>query len=175
MLESLGQLNVWVAGKPRPKGSWRAIKGKHGKVVMLPSNPDAKVWEKRVQDAASAIYHAEGERAPMAGEIFVNARFYISRPKSHYRASGELKPIIRELGPITRGTGDVDKLPRAILDALQKAGVFADDSQVTDLISRKRWANTGGVAIYVAQKSKCKVDYTSPISDPEDTGSEDAG
>lgn len=38
---------------------------------------------------------------------------------------------------------DVDKLSRAVLDALSMAGIWGDDSQVTHLCATKRVAEIG--------------------------------
>lgn len=70
------------------------------------------------------------------GPMFVQATFWLPRPKSHYRTNGELKPVA-QWWPITRP--DTDKLTRALLDALTLAGVWVDDSQVVQLTAEKSY------------------------------------
>jgi Holliday junction resolvase RusA-like endonuclease len=73
------------------------------------------------------------------GPIRVKIEFRIPRPK---------KPK-HEL-PISRMAGDIDKLSRAILDALTIGGLIIDDSYVVSLTATKRYSPTmPGVTVYV--------------------------
>lgn len=55
--------------------------------------------------------------------------FTFDRPKS--------APKSRRVWPVTRSSGDLDKLCRAVFDALVDAGVMRDDSQVVRLTTSK--------------------------------------
>jgi hypothetical protein len=65
----------------------------------------------------------------LEGPVSVDVVFTFDRPKS--------APKSRSCWPITRSSGDVDKLVRAVHDALVDAGVMRDDSQVVRLVAEK--------------------------------------
>ncbi|RZU30472.1 endodeoxyribonuclease RusA [Blastococcus saxobsidens] len=65
----------------------------------------------------------------LEGPVSVAVVFTFDRPKS--------APKSRRVWPVTRSSGDVDKLLRAVLDALVDAGVMRDDSQVVRLTASK--------------------------------------
>lgn len=79
------------------------------------------------------------------GAVRVLVTFYLPRPKAHYRASGELHPKAPAF-PV--GRPDVDKLCRAVLDALTQVA-FDDDSQVVDLVAAKEYADSEPVGAAV--------------------------
>ena len=64
------------------------------------------------------------------------------------------RPTSRPTPPAVKRNGDVDKLARAVLDALVTGRAFSDDSQVIKLSATKRIAEPGeqsGVHIVVAE------------------------
>ena len=75
---------------------------------------------------------------PMAVEVI----FWLPRPKSHYRANGQLKPAA-PWWPTNQRTGDLDHYVRALNDALTQAGIWGDDSQVVQLTAFKRYDDHG--------------------------------
>jgi crossover junction endodeoxyribonuclease RusA len=91
----------------------------------------------------SIAWHARQAAGPARwdGPVHVDLTFVFVRPAAHYgtgRNARVLKPSAPAF-PATRGQGDVDKLARAVLDALTASGVFLDDSQVSSLAARKVW------------------------------------
>jgi crossover junction endodeoxyribonuclease RusA len=71
--------------------------------------------------------------------LFLTFRF--SRPKSHFgtrNGSPYLKTTAPSF-PTTRNLGDLDKLQRAILDALTSVA-YNDDSQVVQIIAHKEYS-----------------------------------
>jgi len=69
--------------------------------------------------------------------------FYLPRPRGHF-GSGKNSDKLKPSAP-SRPTGkpDRDNLDKAVCDAITAAGVWADDSQVTDGRIRKRYATLG--------------------------------
>lgn len=116
-----------VLGRPQPQGSVRAFMVK-GKPRLTSDNPKMKPWR---QDAGWLAAQA-GQRAgwKMGDEqiepVNVTARFTFARPKSaSKRREHTVKP-------------DIDKLGRALLDAMTGI-LYADDSQVVSLMLSKRY------------------------------------
>jgi Holliday junction resolvase RusA-like endonuclease len=136
-----------VEGTPQPQGSSRAFMHK-GRPVITSANPKLRPWRARLDTSFAARV---GDRSPMIGPVSVTMTFRMPRPKSHTGASG-LTPSARGAAPDTRP--DVDKLARAVNDALTTAGVLYDDSQITRIIAAKRYADpheAPGVTIAVSQ------------------------
>lgn len=118
-------LTFRVHGTPATKGSLKPVpRGKH--IALIESHTTSKPWREAVKWAAlQAIVDREGTGAPFAtlsGPIVVEVVFTFAKPKS--------APKTRRTWPITRKSGDVDKLLRNVFDALADAAVFGDDSQV---------------------------------------------
>src|SRR5260370_23539303 len=59
----------------------------------------------------------------------VQITFYLPRPKSHYGTGGNAGQVKSQFAAAWPMVRDFDKLTRPILDALQLAGVVADDKQ----------------------------------------------
>lgn len=115
-------LVVTVFGKPVTQGS--KTRTKWG---IRDDNADRlRPWREAVKQAA---LDALAGRARLEGPVAVEVVFTFDRPKS--------APKSRPCWPITRSSGDLDKLQRALFDALTDAGVWRDDSQVIDVRARK--------------------------------------
>ncbi|MGH9249435.1 MAG: RusA family crossover junction endodeoxyribonuclease, partial [Acidimicrobiales bacterium] len=73
---------------------------------------------------------------PMTGPVAVALRFTLRRPAS--------APKRRRTWPIGARSGDIDKLQRAILDALTDVGVWKDDAQVVHVDAGKDYQGADG-------------------------------
>jgi Holliday junction resolvase RusA-like endonuclease len=113
--ERAALLAVWVPGRPKTKGSMRVRNAKTG--AMSEAVEGSKRWRQLVHYATVAEMARSGDAEvyPLAGSVHVDAWFYL--------------PV----DPTGRRAGDLDKLARNLLDALQDAGVYTDDVQVTEL------------------------------------------
>jgi crossover junction endodeoxyribonuclease RusA len=115
-----------VPGRPYPQGSLRAFKTKTGAIVTPQKNT--------VLSYRGDIQNHYGEPSPVEGPVAVTVEFRFMRPKSHFNKSG-LKPA----APVEMTQSpDVDKLARAVLDALT-AYAYHDDKQVVTLDATKVW------------------------------------
>lgn len=68
----------------------------------------------------------------------IKVTFLFARPQSHYRTNGQLKPSAPR--HCTSRIGDLDKLCRALCDALQGL-CYLDDSQIIELNANRRYAS----------------------------------
>lgn len=145
-------LDVFVPGKPAPKGS---TKGFHrgGRVIITADNgPDQRDWSSRVRDAVGRAWRLDDvefdapreawEYGPTARPVHVVVDFVMPR-----RASAPK----RRTDPHVRKP-DGDKLTRCVWDALTHI-VWVDDAQVVSWAGGKREAEIGetpGARIRVA-------------------------
>jgi len=143
-----------VVGKPATKGSWRAITNKKtGKALFIPDNKRSKGWEGAVTTAARKAHG--GEPWPKGIAVHLSVVFFFTRPKSHHPTkagkpdSTRLKPSA-PAHPTSRASGDLDKLVRAIGDALSDI-VYVDDAQIVSIEAEKVYHRWQGVSVTVEE------------------------
>jgi hypothetical protein len=131
---------VWVPGRPRPKGSLKCRGG--ASHSMEEDNPESKPWRIKMAGALRAdrdrrvreLFFAPEFRGTWRGAVDV-AVFAFFEPDGVGASS--LGAPLR-----THDGGDVDKLSRNVLDALQDGNasspaVLGDDSLVIGLMAEK--------------------------------------
>ena len=109
------------------QGSKRSV----GHGILLETNKRLRPWRALVTDAALATNQP---LTPHPVSISITFRFL--RPKGHYNKSGLSPKAPTHL--TSKQKGDIDKLSRAILDALT-GSLLQDDSQVVSLSAHKRY------------------------------------
>ncbi len=122
-------ISFQVHGLPIPQGSTRAWV-LHGKPVITSSAKGLNTWRRLVADVAQDYAPTE----PWEGPVGIELHFGLPKPKS--------APKRKRVWPDKRP--DLDKLTRAVLDALTYV-VFADDSQVVDIRASKDYGAPGVV------------------------------
>jgi hypothetical protein len=136
------EVRIAIPGHPATKGSMVCI-GRVGKRahVVIESHGTAKPWLDAVtlwcRKKLAGRYKAAA-RQPLGAEC----TFTLERPKGHYgtgRNAGILKARFEDAQPVGHDTGDVDKLLRVVLDALQKSDVIPDDCAVIEATTRKSY------------------------------------
>lgn len=130
---------LFVPGKPITQGS-KDYKGRNtrGKAILVESADGLAEWRQRIAWAG----HGHGWR-PYDGPCSVDLEFVVPRPVSTPKR--RTPPAIRK--------PDVDKLLRAVLDALTGVA-WTDDARVIDTRARKRLAEldeTPGVYIAITR------------------------
>jgi Holliday junction resolvase RusA-like endonuclease len=135
MTEPSWDLVLIVPGKPRTQGSlglWRAADGTERARHSDETKNHRNLLVERAQQAW-------GDKPPLEGPVLVSIVAVFARPKGHFgtgRNASVLKPGAPQV-PTSRGAGDLDKIARLVLDGLDVAGVYLDDSQVAMLQSWK--------------------------------------
>lgn len=140
-LDDLAPTHIWrfnVFGKPVPQGSWVPFISKStGRAMAKPSNEkELNAWRKLVADTANAC-RPPWLHEPYDGPVYVKLVYVRRRNDSDYLADGV---TLRKGAPRYPATApDVDKLTRAMLDALTGVA-FTNDARVVGAPDLKRFA-----------------------------------
>lgn len=123
----------FVVGTPAPQGSARAIVHKHTqRAVLIKANDKRqKSWRADVRDA---LIDNGMAAAHFPGPVDIRLDFVMPRPKS--------TPKTRATPAATKKP-DLDKLIRAVFDAITESGMWTDDSAVVVVTATKRIAELG--------------------------------
>jgi len=132
-VERVERLAFFVPGTPIQQGSKTVYNGR----AVDANQKTLKPWR---ADVKAAAVNALAGRAGFGAnaEIAVLYDFYFTPPKTVKRRRPNVRP-------------DLDKLERAIGDALTDAGVWVDDGQVVNSHTQKWYAETSGVHITVLE------------------------
>jgi len=124
-IETVEQLEFTVSGRAIPQGSKKGfIVGR--RVVLVDDNKDLlKPWRATVRDAAEM---ALAGRTGFTDAVYMLVDFHLPRPKS----------VRRKLPTVP---ADLDKLIRAIGDALTDSGAVKDDSLIVTIHANKVYAD----------------------------------
>lgn len=127
VLDLPAALSVFVPGHPAPQGSKRHV----GNGVMIESSKNVKPWR---SDIRSALIDGAGQpRWHFESAVHVVMIFIMPRPKS----------TPKRTTPAATKKPDLDKLVRAVFDAITSSGMWQDDSQVISFQAGKRIAEIG--------------------------------
>lgn len=125
-------VQFWVDGIPIPQGSKNAyVRGKRAVVVDVNASK-LKPWRQTVAKAADL-------GITFTGPLEVLLYFHMPTPKRPKYALPAVKP-------------DIDKLTRAVFDALTDGGLIEDDSRVVRIVAEKHYSETPGVLVTVRTK-----------------------
>lgn len=138
-----------VPGHPVAQGSMTGFVDKRsGRVQLKPSNErQLKAWRKLIIDEAQALAEHHGQ---LTGPLEVDAEFRFQMPPSRSpKAIRDLGRWPMEVQP------DIDKLVRAVLDALTLSGLIHDDRQIAVVHASKHEyvASWTGVDIAIRRAS----------------------
>lgn len=118
-----------IDGEPVPQGSKRIGRaGRGGRPILIDDNQKLERWRESAKQQL-AIAWCQAWNEPWDGPIRLTLEFVMPRPKKPKHAYPS--------------RGDLDKLQRAIFDAAKVAGLYRDDSQVTQVQAWKRWGSVG--------------------------------
>lgn len=123
-------MRFYAAGIPAPQGSKRGY-SQIGttRVQLVESSKAVKPWRDEVRRAAVDAIVIHQWEAPEA--VRVGLTFWMPRPKGH--------PKTRRTIPSTRP--DLDKLARAVFDALTASGAVRDDSTIVNASLAKAYVH----------------------------------
>lgn len=145
------RLVVFVPGTPVPQGSM--TRSKFGGIHH--SNPALPWWRLQVAEYARRAAEAAGLDEPIEDAVGMRVDFVFARPAAHYGTGRNAKVLKSGAPQRPIKPPDLDKLLRAILDAMSiDAKVLADDSQVVWVQATKQYADASwpqgpGVSIQI--------------------------
>lgn len=129
-------------GKGRPRASVATVdvKGKRSaKIARIYTPKKTKDWE------SEAALRIRGQRKmpTIVGAVRMSAVFIFEVPPSVKLARRAGRPHIQK--------PDIDNIVKACMDAVVKAGVIKDDTQVAVLESRKVWGAKHEITITISE------------------------
>jgi crossover junction endodeoxyribonuclease RusA len=136
----VADINFWVAGTPVQQGSKTPGQRNDGTLFVRENAAGLKPWRKAVAQAAvSAWSRKAGLGSPFTDDepLHLEVAFYFP----------ELKTARDRIWKFT--APDLDKLLRAVGDALQQSGLIKDDARIVSVEATKRHAAEGGAYVRV--------------------------
>lgn len=139
-----------IPGSAAGQGDKRHVGGGR----MIERNPKLRPWRAdaiaAIQSAMEARFGADRSQWPvMDGHLEVVAHFRWPRPKAHF-GTGRNAGVLKGGLPHTRNTPpDVDKLLRALFDAMTQSGLIRDDARIVHVDSWKRYGRVPEVFVSV--------------------------
>ena len=130
------------APTPQPRPRFRSIplgKGKSRAQAYTPAKHKVVVWREKIAACLQRMKLTATDQP-----VMVQITFFIKRPKAHFGTGGN-EGRLRDSAPrhpVTKSTGDIDNLVKAVLDEMNGV-VFDDDAQVLHLTAVKRYCNGG--------------------------------
>jgi crossover junction endodeoxyribonuclease RusA len=124
-------------GTPAPQGSKTIVPTKAGPRTKESNERQLRTWRQTIADAATKAMDGHG---PLAGPCELDATFVFARPRAHYRTgrhAGELKP---SAPTHCDKRPDLDKLLRAVGDALTGTALI-DDATIVKITARKHYGS----------------------------------
>jgi len=119
-------MHLSIFGIPKPQGSKRVFNGR----VVEAAGQGLKIWRKQIEESCLSI--VSEEHSLLLDSVRVEVTFYLPRPAS--------VSIKKRPAPIV--PPDLDKLLRGLLDGIgQSQVIWQDDSQVTEIVARKVYAD----------------------------------
>jgi len=123
----MGAVEFEVIGLPAAQGSKRHV----GNGVMVESSKKVAPWRDSVAGAARDIAERIGDSAPFDGPLDLDVTFRFPMPASR-------KAAVRSAGHAPKTTApDLDKLIRAVGDALTTSGLIRDDARISTITAEK--------------------------------------
>ena len=137
------KVEFYVSGIPLPKGSGSRKLGRNGKLGQYVESADKATktrphgglerWSAAVAWAAKIAAQKAGIRGLLDGPLTVALVFYVNG------------------APHKQGTGDIDKLTRAVLDAMEGV-VYTNDARAVELFAEKKREEDGDPGVWVSVK-----------------------
>jgi crossover junction endodeoxyribonuclease RusA len=134
-------MEFFVPGVPVAQGSKRHV----GRGILVESAKQLGPWREAVINAALNVLTQE----VFFGPVRLQLVFRFPRPKTHY-GTGRNAELLKTSAPRFKTSApDLDKLVRAVGDALTMAGVLRDDALIASLVAVKIYDDHPGVKVVI--------------------------
>ena len=142
-------LTIFVPGLPVAQPRPRAVSFRGHARMYSPGTSNE--WK------ACVIHALRGNAGlfPAGVPLRCDLTFYLPRPKGHFGSGRNIHALKSSAPKRPTGKPDRDNLDKAVCDAITAAGVWRDDSQVTDGRIRKRYCLDG--------QSGCEITITEDV------------
>ncbi|MFJ8727713.1 RusA family crossover junction endodeoxyribonuclease [Streptomyces sp. NPDC093269] len=134
------RLTIVVHGRPAPQGSKKYAGHRRnsasGRIsaVLVEQSKRVKPWRALVTAATQqAITTAESDYEPLDGPLEAEVIFTVRKPAS--------APKRRRTWPVTRDSGDLDKLLRSTFDGIADGQAVVDDARIIAVTATKTFPN----------------------------------
>jgi crossover junction endodeoxyribonuclease RusA len=148
----MSRITFFVPGQPVPQGSKSGFVNKNtGRVQIVDKDVRLPQWRMKVTaHAMDAVqHHSIALDYPLEGPVGAQITFRMPRPKGHY-GTGRNAGVLKDSAPrYPASMPDLDKLLRAIFDALTDAHVWRDDGQVVFATTSKQYAEEGRIGVEI--------------------------
>lgn len=143
------RVSFFCQGQPVTQGNKTAVaRGRVREGRTAKAHRRWKAWRETVCAEARVAMRRAGVFT-IVSPVAISMAFFIQRPPSHYTATGALKASAPAL-PSRDRDGDLEKLARCVMDALQDAWLLRTDALACDMLLSKRFAESPGVRVKVA-------------------------
>jgi crossover junction endodeoxyribonuclease RusA len=130
-------VEFFVPGVPAPQGSKNQFGGEASKFL--------KPWRDSVINEVLSLQDSFVFFGPV--EAWIEFRF--PRPKSHFGTGRNAERLKSSAPDYKVSAPDLDKLCRAVLDALVAAGTLRDDALVVRLVASKTYDSRPGAKVVI--------------------------
>ena len=143
-------MTFFVPGIPKPQGSKRAFMPKGGTRPVMVEDANVKPWRVAIAWAAK---EAQAGAPLRTGPLLLDVEFRFPRPLSHHVGGRADRPLRAPAPRWVERAPDLDKLVRAVGDALTGT-VYGDDRQIVRIWATKVYADVTGAEITVEPEDR---------------------
>ncbi len=141
-----------INGNPKPQQRHRHFK-------FGTYDPCKKDKEEFLKKALKEYNYSKGfNHLPRLNAVNLNIKFYMKRPKNHYR-TGKFADLIKERWQSISMTKkpDIDNLIKFVMDSLSgHNGFFLDDNQIVSIYAEKIYSDKPRTEILIADEDQEK-------------------
>lgn len=132
--QTQAEIEVWIPGVPKPQGSMRLVNRRTGKIIHSASLIQ---W----RTACVMLLRSARKGRRLEGPVELSVTFVFVRPGSHAKRIAEADGGWRDRG------SDLDKLIRAVGDALTISECIRDDTQIAAIHAAKIYGVKPGARV----------------------------